>query len=64
MCSYTLWSASPSTINSHFKGGGVDRIAASDIAAQAALKRLYKAEPQISSSQKKIQMIVSYTSFT
>lgn len=35
----------------------VDRVLASDIAAQAALKRLYKEEPKLSSSQKKIQMI-------
>ncbi|VDO73186.1 unnamed protein product [Heligmosomoides polygyrus] len=49
--------STPSIVAGAAQGGGVDRIAASDIAAQAALKRLYKAEPQISSSQKKIQMI-------
>ncbi|KHJ74847.1 hypothetical protein OESDEN_25537 [Oesophagostomum dentatum] len=49
----------PSITAGAAQGGGIDRIAASDIAAQAAIKRLYK-EPQISSSQKKIQMIVRY----
>ncbi|VDL64680.1 unnamed protein product, partial [Nippostrongylus brasiliensis] len=49
--------AAPSITAGAAQGGGIDRVAASDIAAQAALKRLYKAEPQISSSQKKIQMI-------
>ncbi|KAK6751547.1 hypothetical protein RB195_003133 [Necator americanus] len=47
----------PTLVTGAAQGGGIDRIAASDIAAQAAIKRLYKAEPQISSSQKKIQMI-------
>ncbi|EYB98770.1 hypothetical protein Y032_0128g1433 [Ancylostoma ceylanicum] len=47
----------PSVVAGAAQGGGIDRVAASDIAAQAAIKRLYKAEPQISSSQKKIQMI-------
>ncbi|WKY06240.1 hypothetical protein Q1695_006440 [Nippostrongylus brasiliensis] len=49
--------AAPSITAGAAQGGRIDRVAASDIAAQAALKRLYKAEPQISSSQKKIQMI-------
>ncbi|VDM53203.1 unnamed protein product [Angiostrongylus costaricensis] len=47
----------PSIVTGASQGGAIDRIAASDVAAQAALKRLYKAEPQISGSQKKIQMI-------
>ncbi|VDM70203.1 unnamed protein product [Strongylus vulgaris] len=47
----------PSITAGAAQGGGIDRIAASDIAAQAALKRLYKEPPKISSSQKKIQMI-------
>ncbi|CAJ0603528.1 unnamed protein product [Cylicocyclus nassatus] len=48
----------PSITAGAAQGGGIDRIAASDIAAQAAMKRLYKEPPKISSSQKKIQMIV------
>ncbi|XGW28180.1 hypothetical protein V3C99_008186 [Haemonchus contortus] len=50
-------SAKPTIVSGAAQGGGIDRVAAADVAAQAALKRLYKAEPQISSSQKKIQMI-------
>lgn len=38
----------------------VDRVHASDVAAQAALKRMYAGEPTVSSSQKKIQMMVSF----
>lgn len=40
----------------------VDRVHASDVAAQAALKRMYAGEPTVSSSQKKIQMMVSFIS--
>ncbi|KAK6036108.1 hypothetical protein COOONC_26387 [Cooperia oncophora] len=50
----------PSIVTGAAQGGGIDRVAAADVAAQAALKRLYKAEPQISSSQKKIQVIVRF----
>lgn len=50
-------SAAPSIVSGTAQGGAVDRVAASDIAAQAALKRIYKAEPHISSQRKKIQMI-------
>lgn len=40
-------------------GSGIDRVAAADVAAQAAFKRLYAhEEPKTTAGQKKIQMIV------
>ncbi|CAI4228439.1 unnamed protein product [Auanema sp. JU1783] len=50
---------SPSIVTGSAQGGSVDRVAASDVAAQAALKRLYKNDPsqELTYSQKKIQMI-------
>ena len=42
-----------------FQGGPVDRVAAADVAAQAALKRILKNDkPQLTTTQKNIQMIV------
>lgn len=49
---------SASIVTGSAQGSSIDRVAASDVAAQAAFKRLYKNEPQqVSYSQKKIQML-------
>lgn len=51
-------SSKPSVVPGSMQGPhDVDRVHASDVAAQAALKRMYAGEPTVSSSQKKIQMM-------
>ncbi|GMR48196.1 hypothetical protein PMAYCL1PPCAC_18391 [Pristionchus mayeri] len=51
-------SSKPSVVPGSMQGAHeVDRVHASDVAAQAALKRMYAGEATVSSSQKKIQMM-------
>ncbi|PAV59909.1 hypothetical protein WR25_12509 [Diploscapter pachys] len=51
-------SSKPSIVSGSSQGGSVDRVAAADVAAQAALKRILKDDkPQLTTTQKNIQLI-------
>ncbi|EFO99040.1 CRE-UBXN-6 protein [Caenorhabditis remanei] len=50
-------SSQPTAVSGAAQGGQIDRVAAADIAAQAALKRMQKNEPQQDASKRRIQMI-------
>lgn len=49
--------SAPSTHGGSAQGSSQDRVHTADVAAQAALRRLYANEPQVSSHQKKIQIL-------
>lgn len=50
-------SSQPSAHAGAAQGGQIDRVAAADIAAQAAFKRMQKNEPQQNAGKRRIQMI-------